>query len=766
MIRLAITVHGVVQGVGFRPFVHAAAMARGLVGWVRNRTDGVRIEVEGPAPRVEDFRRALEHEAPPAARLTRIDVEEQLLQHEEDFRILESDPGAPPRPTIPADLATCPECIEEVASPGERRFHYPFTNCTRCGPRWTLIESLPYDRARTSMQRFALCAACAAEYHDTRDRRFHAQPIACSECGPSVRLLSPEGARLGEDEAALRRAVEEMLSGRVLALHGLGGFHLLVDATNPEAVVLLRQRKRRLEKPFAVMFPSLEALRAACMLTPAEEAVLTSSVAPILLLRKHPSEGMRVRVAEEVAPGNPWLGALLPYTPLHRLLLELAERPLVCTSGNLSDEPLCIDPAEALGRLHGIADLFLVHDRPILRPVDDSVMRMGPDGPLVLRRARGHAPLPLSLGTGTPCLLGLGGQLKGTVALTVGDQAVVSQHLGDLGSVEGSRLLERTVEDLLRLLEARPVAIACDLHPDYASTRLGERLAASWGVPLLQVQHHHAHISAVMAEHGLSGPVLGLAWDGAGLGTDGTLWGGEALVVEGASFRRVAHLRPFLLPGGERALREPRRAALGLLYALDGLKGTAHMKEAFTPSEADVLAKMLGRGLQSPSTTSMGRLFDAVAALSGVRAQVSFEGQAAMALEFAAGGQEGVEPYPLPLRDGEPAVADWEQLVRALLEDRKQGAPASLMAGRFHTALARLAEAIALRVGLPQVVLAGGCFQNLRLLRDTQACLRARGFKVWTPRQYPPNDGSLSLGQIAVAARQYEEERDVSRHPR
>lgn len=765
MIRLAITVQGVVQGVGFRPFVYAAATARGLVGWVRNRTDGVHVEVEGPAPRVEDFRRALEREAPPAARLTRLVVEELPLRNEEDFRILDSASGAPPRPSIPADLATCPACLEEVASPQERRFRYPFTNCTRCGPRWTLIESLPYDRARTSMRSFALCAACEAEYRDARDRRFHAQPIACPACGPSVRLLAPAGTRLGEDEAALKGAVEGVLSGRVLALQGLGGFHLLVDATNPQAVALLRQRKRRPEKPFAVMFSSLEALRAACTTTPAEEAVLTSPIAPILLLRKRSSGGAWARVAEAVAPGNPWLGALLPYTPLHRLLLEWAERPLVCTSGNLSGEPLCIDPTEALERLREVADLFLVHDRPILRPVDDSVARMGPDGPLVLRRARGYAPLPLPLGSSPPCMLALGGQLKGTAALTVGDQAVVSQHLGDLGSVEGSRLLERTVEDLLRLLEARPAAVACDLHPDYGSTRLGERLAASWGVPLLRVQHHHAHIAAGMAEHGLSGPVLGLAWDGAGLGADGTLWGGEALVVEGARFRRVAHLRPFRLPGGEQALREPRRAALGLLHTLDGPGSATRLRDAFTPREADVLVAILERGFQSPLTTSMGRLFDAVAALSGVRAQAGFEGQAAMALEFAAGEEEVLEPYPLPLRDGEPAVADWEPLVRGLLSDREQGAPASLMAGRFHAALARLAEAIALRVGLPQVVLSGGCFQNLRLLRDTQARLRARGFEVWTPRQYPPNDGGLSLGQLAVAALRYEEERNVSWHP-
>lgn len=763
MVRRLISVRGVVQGVGFRPFVHAAATARGLAGWVRNRTDGVLIEVEGPAPAVEDFVKVLSREAPPAALVTRVEVSELSPRHERAFLILDSDAEAPPRPTVPADLASCPECRVEVASPGERRFRYPFTNCTRCGPRWTLIESLPYDRPRTSMRRFALCPDCEAEYQNPGDRRFHAQPIACPVCGPRVSLLAPDGSWLGEGEAALRGAVETVREGRVLALRGLGGFHLLVDATSPEAVVLLRQRKRRPEKPFAVMFPSLQALRSVCEVSPAEAAVLGSPSAPILLLRRREPGGTEVHIAEAVAPGNPWLGALLPYTPLHGLLLEAVGRPLVCTSGNLSDEPLCIDSEEALARLRDVADLFLVHDRPIVRPVDDSVARMMPDGLQVLRRARGYAPLPLPLPE-APDLLGLGGQLKGTVALCVSEQVVVSQHLGDLGTLEGARLLERTAEDLLWLLRACPVALACDLHPDYASTRLAERLADEWGVPLVRVQHHHAHVAACMAEHGLTGPVLGLAWDGAGLGTDGALWGGEALVVEGAGFRRVAHLRPFSLPGGERALREPRRAALGLLHEVEGTRAVAHLREAFAAHEEEVLVTMLERGLQSPRTTSMGRLFDAVAALCGLSARAGFEGQAAMALEFAAGEGEA-EPYPLPLGDGVPAVADWEPLIRALLADRARGVPPPLMAARFHAALAVLAESIAVRVGLARVVLSGGCFQNLRLLRDIQARLRARGFEVFSPRQYPPNDGGLSLGQVAVAARRLEEEQDVSRHP-
>lgn len=520
--------------------------------------------------------------------------------------------------------------------------------------------------------------------------------------------------------------------------------------------MLLRQRKRRPEKPFAVMFPSLQVLRSVCEVSPEEAEVLTSPAAPILLLRRRASGGAEGFIVESVAPGNPWLGAFLPYTPLHRLLLDAVGRPVVCTSGNLSDEPLCIGRAEALERLRDVADGFLMHDRPIVRPVDDSVARMTPEGLQVLRRARGYAPLPLPL-PGAPCLLGLGGQLKGTVALCVGEQVVVSQHLGDLGSLEGSRLLERTAEDLMKLLEARPMALACDLHPDYASTRLAERLSGQWGVPLVRVQHHHAHVAACMAEHGLTGPVLGLTWDGAGLGTDGTLWGGEALVVEGAGFRRVAHLRPFSLPGGARALREPRRAALGLLHEVDGAGAVAHLREAFTAREAEVLVTMLERGLQSPRTTSMGRLFDAVAALSDIRMRAGFEGQAAMALEYAAGEGEA-EPYPLPLRDGAPAVADWESLIRELLADRKRGVPPALMAARFHATLAVLAESIAVRVGLPRVVLSGGCFQNMRLLRDVQTRLRARGFEVFSPRQYPPNDGGLSLGQVAVAARWYANE--------
>jgi hydrogenase maturation protein HypF len=750
MIRVAVHVRGVVQGVGFRPFVHGAATARGLGGWVCNRGDGLGLELEGPAAAVHDFLETLRREPPPAARVDDVRVSRIATRGEARFSILTSAPSAV-RPVLPADLALCVACATELESPADRRYRYPFTNCARCGPRYTIIEALPYDRVRTTMRAFRPCPACAAEYAAPRDRRFHAEPIACPACGPVVRAVSCAGAEEAGGRHALAHAVRALDQGRVVAVKGLGGFQLLVDAGNDEAVARLRRRKRREEKPFAVMCPSLAAVRSLCEVSPEEERVLQGPEAPIVLLERRPAGRTPCRVADGVAPGNPRLGVMLPYTPLHRLLLTAAARPLVCTSGNLSEEPICIDDAEAFARLGGVADLFVVHDRAIVRPVDDSVVRVGPAGPEVLRRARGFAPLGLRLGEAGPCVLALGGHLKSTVTLTLGDEAVVSQHLGDLGSPQATRLLERTVDDLVRFFDAAPAVIACDLHPDYVSTRLAERLALERRVPLVRVQHHHAHVAAAMAEHGLSGPVLGLAWDGAGLGPDGVVWGGEALVVDRTSVRRVAHLRPFRLPGGERAMREPRRAALGLAYELFGHDAAAVLPAAaLGPGETHVLLAMLARGVHAPWTTSMGRLFDAVAALARIRQVAGFEGQAAMDVEFAAGGIEA-EPYPLPLGDGDPAIADWAPLVHGLLADRAHGAPPARLAARFHAALPALALAIAERTGLPHVVLSGGCFQNRRLACTVRERLERRGFAVFVPQRYPPNDGGLSLGQARVA---------------
>lgn len=755
MPRQRLQIQGIVQGVGFRPSAYQLALARGLTGQVWNHAEGVTLEVQGPAAALADFVRALREDLPPPARVTRLEVlEVPEVAGEAAFSILPSGTGGIQRPVVPPDLAVCGACAAEMDTPGERRYRYPFTNCTRCGPRYSLIEGLPYDRPRTAMKGFPLCADCDREYRDPRDRRFHAQPVACPACGPRLTLRNPQGAALAEGEAALVGAVATLQGGGVLALKGLGGYQLLVDATSAAAVAGLRARKRREAKPFAVMFPDLGSLEAACEVSPGEVAWLTGPEAPILLLPRRPT----AQVVAGVAPDNPRLGAFLPSTPLHRLLLGEVGRPLVCTSGNLSDEPMAFKDEEALARLGGLADAFLTHDRPILRPVDDSVLRVDGDGPTLLRRARGFAPLARDLDRNLarnldrpgPCVLALGAHQKNTVSLLKEGQLIMSQHLGDLSSLAGADLQARTVADLLAFFGASPEVLACDLHPDYASTRLAERLAADWGLPLRRIQHHHAHGAACAAEHGLEGPVLALAWDGTGLGTDGTLWGGEALRLEGATCTRVGHLKPFPLPGGEAAAREPRRSACGLLWATRGAGPSPHsLAPAFVGPEWALLQTMLGRGLNSPVTSSIGRLFDAVAALAGLSPRRGFEGQAAMALEFAAGDRMAV-PYAWHLEGG---IADPAPLVAEVLQDLAAGCPAGEVAARFHTALAELALAWARLGGVPDVVLSGGCFQNARLAAEVQARLLGQGFRVYRHRDYPPNDGCISLGQAVLAAR-------------
>ncbi len=751
MTRLALSVQGVVQGVGFRPFAYRAAVARGLSGWVENGKGGVRIEVQGPDAALEGFIAALQSELPAPGRVDHIERTVVEQQPESRFVIRQSREGGSVQPTLPADLATCPECLREISDPGERRYRYPFTNCTRCGPRYSIVEGLPYDRVRTSMKGFTLCADCAREYADPLDRRFDAQPIACSRCGPELELLGSDSASEARGDAALQGAAELLVDGKVLALRGLGGFQLLVDATNPEAVAALRQRKRRDAKPFAVMFRDLEAARDNCRLSAAEERALLSPEAPIVLVRR-----AGAALVEGVAPGNPWVGAMLPYTPLHHLLLRELGRPVVCTSGNLSTEPMCVATNEALERLRDLADAWLVHDRPIVRPVDDSVARVGPAGLELLRRARGYAPQPVARLPSESSVLALGAHKKGSIALGIGGQVVTSQHLGDLENVESVALLERTVDDLLRFFDCRPDIVACDLHPDYASTRLAEKLAAGWNVPLVRVQHHHAHVAACVAEHDLAGPVLGLSWDGTGHGSDGTAWGGEALVCEGAGFERQATLLPFPLPGGDRAAREPRRAALGLWSVVDEESALAEAERWFSPDEARTLYRACRAGLNAPLTSSIGRLFDGVAAMLGLSARQSFEGQAAMSLEFAADAAAGdAEPYPFPLGDGPPPwIADWRPLLTAIRADRDRGAPVPSMAARFHAALVALGADIARRAGYRQVVLSGGCFQNLRLATTMRQRLEAMGLSVWGAGQVPANDGGVSVGQALIACRQ------------
>lgn len=803
--RLAIAVRGVVQGVGFRPFVYNAARARGLGGWVQNEADTVRIEVQGEKAQLEAFCDTLRNAPPPQARIDSMEVSEVSCQRDATgvFQIRTSTGQAPPRPTIPADLATCADCLQEIRTLGERRYRYPFTNCTNCGPRWSIIERLPYDRPRTSMAHFRMCPECDAEYHDPADRRFHAQPIACPQCGPALQLLDSHGRQTATGDEALQRAVEAVLSGRILALKGLGGFQLLVDATNAEAVALLRQRKQRPAKPFALMLPSIPDVHRRCELSDEEARALSSHQAPILLLRRRRDHEAISDVVEGVAPGNPYLGVMLPYTPLHHLLMEAIHRPIICTSGNLSEEPMAISTDDAIERLGPIADVLLVHDRPIVRPVDDSVARVGPDGLQLLRRARGYAPLPIDLDFEGPTVLAVGGHLKNTIALGLGSQAVITPHVGDLDNVLSVEVHKRAIRDLVDFFQVTPDVLACDLHPDYASTWHAERLALDWDIPLVPVQHHHAHVAACMAEHRLDGPVLGFSWDGTGYGTDGTVWGGEVLECEGTDFRRIARLRKFALPGGDRAVREPRRSALGVLFEILPDKAAEYVAEWFTRSELDTLLAMLDRSVHCPRSSSMGRLFDAVAALCGLPAVISFEGQAAMALEFAADWQVE-DAYPLPLivggvSDGDPeratgaargggraidgplspsetpptvslshrtpAVADWEPLVRAVLSDRAAGEPVRRISARFHNALAELAVTIASRWGGSRVALSGGCFQNALLTERVRAGLLSAGFEVYTHRNVPPGDGGIALGQLIIAARRIEEWHHVSGNP-
>ena len=751
--RLGITVRGIVQGVGFRPFVYNAAVARGLSGWVLNDADTVRIEVEGPAEQIEAFLDCLRKRHPPQAHIAALDVQQLPCngRQGEGFVIRSSTVSASPQPTIPADLATCEMCLAEIRDPSQRRYGYAFTNCTNCGPRWSIVHKLPYDRMRTTMVQFAMCPQCAAEYSAPTDRRFHAEPIACPVCGPVLRLLDSSGKQLVGGDAALQGAVEALLAGQIVALKGLGGFQLLVDATRPETVGRLRQRKARPDKPFAVMLPSLAEVQRRCRVSCAAAEALLSSAAPIVLLRRRTDPAAVQDVAPGVAPANPYLGVMLPYTPLHHLLMDRLRRPLVCTSGNLSEEPMAVSTAEAIERLGPIADVLLTHNRPIARPVDDSVVRPTASGLQVLRRARGYAPLPVVLGQSVPPLLAVGGHLKNTVAVSVGRQVVISQHIGDLDNLPAVRVFQRAIDDLLEFLQVQPAAIACDMHPDYASTHHAELLAARWDVPLLRVQHHHAHAASCIAEHGLQGPVLAFTWDGTGYGPDGTAWGGEALMCDGPAFHRVAHLRSFPLPGGDRAARQPRRAALGLLFEIFGSQAARYAQQWFAPSELRTLLSMLEQGKHCPRTTSMGRLFDAVACICGLGQQSSFEGQAAMALEFAVYPCED-EPYSLLVSDDWPMIGDWEPMIRAILADVAAGEPVGRISARFHTALAEWAATVARSAGCNQVVLSGGCFQNAILDEWVRRRLSVCGLSVYTHQAIPPNDGGISLGQIAVAS--------------
>jgi hydrogenase maturation protein HypF len=759
-----------VQGVGFRPFVYRLAERLGLDGWVMNSPQGVFIEVEGAGPALDGFLTCLEADPPPRAVIQSLEFAWLDPVPYRGFEIRDSARAGEATALVLPDVAMCQDCRRDISDPANRRHRYPFTNCTHCGPRFTIIDALPYDRARTSMRAFAMCPECLAEYHDPANRRFHAQPNACSACGPQLALWDERGRELAAADDALLHAARAIRQGRIVAVKGLGGFHLVVHAGDEAAVLRLRARKHRHEKPLAVMCPSLDVVRLECEVSAAEARVLVSPEAPIVLLRRQ--DAPRAAIAPSVAPGNPLLGVMLPYSPLHHLLVSEVGAPVVATSGNLADEPICIDEREALERLAGIADLFLVHDRPIVRHVDDSIVRVIAGREQVMRRARGYAPLPIPVGVTGRSAIAVGGQMKNAVAATSGSSVFISQrsnvfisqHIGDLDSKQSFDAFRAVIADVQTLFHIEPAVVLADCHPDYASTKY----AAGLGLPVVQVQHHLAHVAACLAENDLTPPALGVAWDGTGYGLDGTVWGGECLAVHPEGWERVACLRPFRLPGGDAAIREPRRSAFGLLYELFGREVVdldVPSLRAFEPADRRLMARLVERGLNAPVTTSAGRLFDAVASIIGLRQQSTFEGQAAMALEWAV-ADDVADEYPFAVEAPAPPfhlgswqppafVIDWAPAVHALLVDMRRDAPAGVMAAKFHNTLAAMIAAVARRVGEPKVALTGGCFQNGVLLDRTVTRLREAGFRPYWHQRVPPNDGGIALGQIAAHAYGY-----------
>ena len=748
-----------VQGVGFRPWIYNLARRHGLAGFILNSPRGVFIEAEGPPETLEAFLAAMRTEAPPLVRIAAIDRTEVTPLGEIDFVIRHSEAGESAFALIPPDICVCEACLADTRDPGNRRFEYPFTNCTNCGPRYSIILDVPYDRPMTTMAEFEMCAACRAEYENPEDRRFHAQPNACPVCGPRMSLRIPAGSVLqpSSARAILERVGEALRGGGIVAWKGLGGYQLACDARQFAAVDELRRRKRRSEKPFAIMVGDLATAESLCVVADNERTALLSPERPIVLLRRRPGADL----AEGVSPGNPATGVMLPCTPMHDLLFRIlhehwdAAPALIMTSGNVSEEPIVIDNAEAEEHLAGIADLFAHHNRRIHTRVDDSVVRVAAGSVMLMRRARGYVPQPVFLGRGEAEVLACGAQQKNTLCLTRAGFAIPSQHLGDLENFETLRFFEETLERMRRLFHVTPTAVAHDLHPGYLSTQFALKME---GVRHIGVQHHHAHIASCMAEHGLDGRVIGVAWDGTGFGTDGTIWGGEFLSAEYIGFERCARLRPVLLAGGDSGVREPWRVARShLMETFGSVPNASPWDQMAAPDRIRIIDAMLQRRVSTIPTSSAGRLFDAVASLIGLRHSVSFEGQAAMMLEAAADAWTGPadSPYDFALAETTPIDVDLRPMIRAIVEDVERGEPQPRIAARFHTTLVAVITAVCRRMradlSLDRVCLSGGCFQNARLLEGCVHSLREDGFTVYFQQAVPANDGGISLGQAAIA---------------
>ena len=753
-VALGLSITGVVQGVGFRPFVYRLAEEQKLRGWVRNEAGEVRIEIEGQQERTEEFVTRLRSQAPPLARIDTLDIEDLEPKYPSAFEIVESTDSPALRSPVSPDVAMCHACEQELTDPTDRRYQYPFITCTDCGPRFTVIDAMPYDRERTTMSAFQQCPQCLEEYDSPSDRRYHSQSNSCPDCGPNAWLVKSSGRASttyrGHD--AIEDAADKLRMGHIVAVRGLGGFHLAVDASNQTAVMELRKRKNREAKPLAVMVRTLEDARKIVVFDEAQEQLLSSPERPIVLLT--PREG--TKIASAVAPGLDKIGVMIAYTALHHLLLEFVGRPLVMTSGNMSEEPIATDNADAIKRLNAIADGFLLHDRDIIARYDDSVVRVVDSGPVFLRRARGYAPLPIRLPIPSPKpLVAVGPHLKNTFTLVHGETAYVSQHIGDLENVETLEHFNESLNMYKRLFRIEPLAVARDQHPEYLSTRVADELELETQIV---VQHHHAHVAAVAAEHGITNRVIGIAYDGTGYGDDGAVWGAETLVADLTGYERRCHLRYAPLPGGDLAIRFPWRAALGILSLEPSAVAAFSLAfEGVDRKTYEVAEQQVERGVNAPLASSMGRLFDAAAAVLGVRRQSFYEGHAAMELEALAGSRPGkVLAFPITEDSDGTLVLDPLPLLVALGDLRNAGEDVRDLAAAFHESVAKTTAELAGRVsgetGIRTVALGGGVFQNARLLSTLRSMLEDKLLKVLTPRQLSPNDGAISYGQAAVAA--------------
>jgi hydrogenase maturation protein HypF len=744
-------VNGIVQGVGFRPFVYNLAHHFGLKGEVANTSAGVSILIEGPMDRIQSFETDLTAKCPPLAHIVEISSQSEPVKQYPDFNIVKSRGRVTMSTLISPDVSICDDCLGELFDPKDRRYLYPFINCTNCGPRYTIIDDIPYDRPKTSMRDFKMCRACQSEYDDPTDRRFHAQPNACFECGPSVRLFDCRKKPMDAGDA-VKQAADLLYQGSIIALKGLGGFHLAADAENKAAVIRLRNRKMREEKPLAIMSADLTAIRKYAHVEPAEEKLLASIQRPIVLLKKKTPNS----IAEAVAPRNRYWGVMLPYTPLHYLLLNHGFTAIVMTSGNLSEEPIAIDNDDAFERLGNIADYFLIHNRDIYLRSDDSIVRHTAGHLRHIRRSRGFVPIPVLLNDPVPSILGCGAELKNTICITKGDKAFISQHIGDLENKATLDFFELTIAHLQRILQVTPEIIACDLHPDYLSTVYAKE---QHGLRKVEVQHHHAHVVSCMAEHKLDGAVIGLSLDGAGYGTDGTIWGGEVLVAEAEQFRRMAHLASVPLPGSSAAIKEPWRMALSYLQDAFGENFRDLDLPVLTridPPKLKIIVEMMSKGVNSPLTSSLGRLFDGVAAIIGIRQRVNFEGQAAMELEMLAAADDADSIYDVECISEDTIKILPASIIRGVVRDVQNGLSVAEISAKFHKTVVALFAEVCTRVRneseLNRVVLSGGCFQNAILLTGLIEKLESLNFQVFAHRQVPTNDGGISLGQAVAAA--------------